>query len=255
MEPDIRTGLPEFAESEENSSTDSEDSETVTYLPEFAETEEQLSLTFEDMEANTAEVTEANKESSHFNGEENSKPKEEDAFKAPARPEDIKAVTYLPEFAEREEGDSKDPEKSTHLPEFVQEEKEASPYPFNKEEVDEIINCITKDSLESLHETLVHIYGRDQGQKIYKTIKSSAYPYKQTIYSRKEKVTHITDIIFLHSELENPGDFVDFLEKNKNKTKNLNGIRSAINKTYGSANGIKYYSLFKPYFKIISAMK
>ena len=235
MELDIGTGLPEFAESEENSSTDSEDSDTVTYLPEFAETEEQLSLTFEDMEADTAEVTEANKESSHFNGEENSKLKEEDAFKAPARPEDIKAVTYLPEFA--------------------LEEKEASPYPFNKEEVDEIINCITKDSLESLHETLVHIYGRDQGQKIYKTIKSSAYPYKQTIYSRKEKVTHITDIIFLHSELENPGDFVDFLEKNKNKTKNLNGIRSAINKTYGSANGIKYYSLFKPYFKIISAMK
>ncbi len=201
MEPDIRTGLPEFAESEENSATDSEDSETVTYLPEFAETEEQLSLTFEDMEADTAEVTEVDKESSHFKEEEN------------------------------------------------------SPYPFNKEEVDEIINCITKDSLESLHESLVHIYGRDQGQKIYKTIKSSAYPYKQTIYSRKEKVTHITDIIFLHSELENPGDFVDFLEKNKNKTKNLNGIRSAINKTYGSANGIKYYSLFKPYFKIISAMK
>lgn len=235
MEPDIRTGLPEFAESEENSSTDSEDSETVTYLPEFAETEEQLSLTFEDMEADTAEKTAVDKESSHFKEEENSPIKEEDAFKAPARPEDIKAVTYLPEF--------------------VQEEKEASPYPFNKEEVDEIINCITKDSLESLHETLVHIYGRDQGQKIYKTIKSSAYPYKQTIYSRKEKVTHITDIIFLHSELENPGDFVDFLEKNKNKTKNLNGIRSAINKTYGSANGIKYYSLFKPYFKIISAMK
>lgn len=255
MELDIGTGLPEFAESEENSSTDSEDSETVTYLPEFAETEEQLSLTFEDMEADTAEKTAVDKESSHFKEEENSPIKEEDAFKAPARPEDIKAVTYLPEFAEREEGDSKDPEKSTHLPEFVQEEKEASPYPFNKEEVDEIINCITKDSLESLHETLVHIYGRDQGQKIYKTIKSSAYPYKQTIYSRKEKVTHITDIIFLHSELENPGDFVDFLEKNKNKTKNLNGIRSAINKTYGSANGIKYYSLFKPYFKIISAMK
>ncbi len=156
---------------------------------------------------------------------------------------------------ETEEDSLEDFKEITHLPEFSETKEESSPYAFDKQEVDEIINCITKDSLESLHETLVHIYGRDQGQKIYKTIKSNAYPYKQTIYSRKEKVTHITDIIFLHSDLENPGDFVDFLEKNKNKTKNLNGIRSAINKTYGSANGIKYYSLFKPYFKIISAMK
>ncbi len=221
------THLPEFTESEEEPSVNSEVSEEATYLPEFAETEEQLSLTFED-------TTEGNNED-----------------------KETEPVTFLPEFAETEDEPSKDPEEITYLPEFAEEkeEEETSPYPFNKQEVDEIINCITKDSLESLHETLVHIYGRDQGQKIYKTIKSNAYPYKQTIYSRKEKVTHITDIIFLHSELENPGDFVDFLEKNKNKTKNLNGIRSAINKTYGSASGIKYYSLFKPYFKIISAMK
>ena len=46
-----------------------------------------------------------------------------------------------------------------------------------------------------------------------------------------------------------------FLKKNKNKTKNLNGIRSAITKSYGETDGLKYYSLFKPYFKIISALK
>lgn len=244
------THLPEFTESEEEPSVNSEVSEEATYLPEFAETEEQLSLTFED-------TTEGNEESTDMAETTGSVTNVETAT-PPAEIQEAEPVTFLPEFAETEEEPSKDPEGITCFPEFAEEEKEetkASPYPFNKQEVDEIINCITKDSLESLHETLVHIYGRDQGQKIYKTIKSSAYPYKQTIYSRKEKVTHITDIIFLHSELENPGDFVDFLEKNKNKTKNLNGIRSAINKTYGSASGIKYYSLFKPYFKIISAMK
>ena len=40
-----------------------------------------------------------------------------------------------------------------------------------------------------------------------------------------------------------------FLKKTKNKTKNLNGIRSAITKSYGETDGLKYYSLFKPYFK------
>jgi hypothetical protein len=34
-----------------------------------------------------------------------------------------------------------------------------------------------------------------------------------------------------------------------------NGIRSAITKSYGETDGLKYYSLFKPYFKIISALK
>ncbi len=243
--------LPEFAETE---GTPSEDSKEISYLPEFIESKEQPSEEPTCSEEPEVPVTSV-------------APVAPAALETPVAPavteskttteasEEFKQITFLPEFVETEEDSLEDFKESTHLPEFSETKEESSPYAFDKQEVDEIINCITKDSLESLHETLVHIYGRDQGQKIYKTIKSNAYSYKQTIYSRKEKVTHITDIIFLHSDLENPGDFVDFLEKNKNKTKNLNGIRSAINKTYGSANGIKYYSLFKPYFKIISAMK
>ncbi len=245
------TCLPEFTETE---GTTSEDSKEISHLPEFIESKEQSSEEPKRSEEPEIPVTSV-------------APAALETPVAPVAPavtegkttteasEEFKQITFLPEFVETEEDSLEDFEESTHLPEFSETKEESSPYAFDKQEVDEIINCITKDSLESLHETLVHIYGRDQGQKIYKTIKSNAYPYKQTIYSRKEKVTHITDIIFLHSDLENPGDFVDFLEKNKNKTKNLNGIRSAINKTYGSANGIKYYSLFKPYFKIISAMK
>ncbi len=240
--------LPEFAETE---GTPSEDSKEISYLPEFIESKEQPSeepTRSEEPEVPVTSVAPVALETPVAPAVTEGKTTTEAS-------EEFKQITFLPEFVETEEDSLEDFEESTHLPEFSETEEESSPYAFDKQEVDEIINCITKDSLESLHETLVHIYGRDQGQKIYKTIKSNAYPYKQTIYSRKEKVTHITDIIFLHSDLENPGDFVDFLEKNKNKTKNLNGIRSAINKTYGSANGIKYYSLFKPYFKIISAMK
>lgn len=126
---------------------------------------------------------------------------------------------------------------------------------FNHFEVDSFLNCMGKDNLLKLHETLVHVYGMKQGQIIYKTIKDKSYSFTPEKLTRKKKVERFTGIIFAHSDINDPGNFVDFLEKNKNKTKNLNGIRSAITKSYGETDGLKYYSLFKPYFKIISALK
>lgn len=126
---------------------------------------------------------------------------------------------------------------------------------FDHFEVDSFLNCMGKDNLLKLHETLVHVYGMKQGQVIYKTIKDKSYSFTPEKLTRKKKVERFTGIIFAHSDINDPGDFVDFLEKNKNKTKNLNGIRSAITKSYGETDGLKYYSLFKPYFKIISALK
>lgn len=126
---------------------------------------------------------------------------------------------------------------------------------FDHFEVNSFLNCMGKDNLLKLHETLVHVYGMKQGQTIYKTIKDKSYSYTPERLTRKKKVERFTGIIFAHSDINDPGDFVDFLEKNRNKTKNLNGIRSAITKSYGETDGLKYYSLFKPYFKIISALK
>ena len=126
---------------------------------------------------------------------------------------------------------------------------------FDHFEVDSFLNCMGKDNLLKLHETLVHVYGMKHGQTIYKTIKDKSYSYTPEKLTRIKKVERFTGIIFAHSDINDPGDFVDFLEKNRNKTKNLNGIRSAITKSYGETDGLKYYSLFKPYFKIISALK
>lgn len=131
----------------------------------------------------------------------------------------------------------------------------ASSEDFDHFEVDSFLNCMGKDNLLKLHETLVHVYGMKQGQIIYKTIKDKSYSFTPEKLTRKKKVERFTGIIFAHSDINDPGNFVDFLEKNKNKTKNLNGIRSAITKSYGETDGLKYYSLFKPYFKIISALK
>mgnify|MGYP004573605731 CR=1 FL=1 len=163
----------------------------------------------------------------------------------------LKEAVILPETELKEEI------KTEELPLLVSEKENSSlqkHYEFNKEEVDNFINCIGKGNLRVIHETLVHIYGQDQGQKIYKTVREKSYPLLEKQYKRKDKVQYFSDIIFAKSEIKNPGDFVCFLEKNKGKTKNLNSIRAEIVKSYGKTNGMKMYSLFKPYFKIISSL-
>ena len=156
-------------------------------------------------------------------------------------------------FTDEQHPDNGLPFKDAVSP-VLKSEKTASE-DFDHFEVDSFLNCMGKDNLLKLHETLVHVYGMKQGQTIYKTIKDKSYSYTPEKLTRKKKVERFTGIIFAHSDINDPGDFVDFLEKNKNKTKNLNGIRSAITKSYGETDGLKYYSLFKPYFKIISALK
>ena len=157
------------------------------------------------------------------------------------------------QFTDEQHPDNGLPFKDAVSP-VLKSEKTASE-DFDHFEVDSFLNCMGKDNLLKLHETLVHVYGMKQGQTIYKTIKDKSYSYTPEKLTRKKKVERFTGIIFAHSDINDPGDFVDFLEKNRNKTKNLNGIRSAITKSYGETDGLKYYSLFKPYFKIISALK
>lgn len=128
-------------------------------------------------------------------------------------------------------------------------------YSYDKDEVDTIINCIGKSNLVTIHEALCHVYGSKEGQKIYKTVKAKSYPLTEQNFKRKDKIKHFADIISTHENTIFPDNFVNFLDKNKDKTKNLNGIRGAITKQYGNENGLKYYSAFKPYFKMISAMK
>lgn len=128
-------------------------------------------------------------------------------------------------------------------------------FDFNKEEVDFFINCLDKNDLAKIHETLVHVYGQKQGSNIYNIVKDKSYPFEKKEYSRKEKIEHFLDIIFANNQMKAPGDFVEFLEETKGKTKNLNSMRATIIKYYGNANGMKYYSMFKPYFKTISAFQ
>ena len=128
-------------------------------------------------------------------------------------------------------------------------------YDFNKEQVDTFINCLGRNNLTAIHETLMRVYGQPHASQIYKVIKSKTYPLNVKTYKRQDKMKRFSDIIFENAEVENPGDFVEFLDRNKDKTKNLNSMRAAVIKEYGNERGMKYYTLFKPHFKVISAFK
>ena len=101
----------------------------------------------------------------------------------------------------------------------------------------------------------MRVYGQPHASQIYKVIKSKTYPLNVKTYKRQDKMKRFSDIIFENAEVENPGDFVEFLDRNKDKTKNLNSMRAAVIKEYGNERGMKYYTLFKPHFKVISAFK
>lgn len=128
-------------------------------------------------------------------------------------------------------------------------------YDFDKEQVDTFINCLGRNNLTAIHETLMRVYGQPHASQIYKVIKSKTYTLDVKTYKRKDKIKRFSDIIFENAEVENPGDFVEFLDRNKDKTKNLNSMRAAVIKEYGNERGMKYYTLFKPHFKVISAFK
>ena len=122
-------------------------------------------------------------------------------------------------------------------------------------EKEKLYRALALSNLTAIHETLMRVYGQPHASQIYKVIKSKTYPLNVKTYKRQDKMKRFSDIIFENAEVENPGDFVEFLDRNKDKTKNLNSMRAAVIKEYGNERGMKYYTLFKPHFKVISAFK
>ena len=78
-------------------------------------------------------------------------------------------------FTDEQHPDNGLPFKDAVSP-VLKSEKTASE-DFDHFEVDSFLNCMGKDNLLKLHETLVHVYGMKQGQTIYKTIKDKSYSY------------------------------------------------------------------------------
>ena len=125
---------------------------------------------------------------------------------------------------------------------------------FDKKEVDTVINCLNDITVTWLYQALRHIYGNEQGSRIYNAVKNGSYAYTKKKYARKNKIKYMVKIIFKHGEMTAPKDFAEFLEKNK-ELQTPGRLKTALAGAYGKKAGDEYYKLFKPHFKMISAIK
>ena len=122
-----------------------------------------------------------------------------------------------------------------------------------------LFSCISRENLQNLHNVLVLFLGPKQGKQVYQKIKgdkqAAAYWEEHTVSSTEERFDIYCHLVFKHSELAGePKDFASFLLKAKEKRKNLNSLRAAMQGHYGKEKGMKYYVLFKPHIKIMNCM-
>ena len=113
-----------------------------------------------------------------------------------------------------------------------------------------LFSCISRENLQNLHNVLVLFLGPKQGKQVYQKIKgdkqAAAYWEEHTVSSTEERFDIYCHLVFKHSELagEEPKDFASFLLKAKEKRKNLNSLRAAMQGHYGKEKGMKYYELY-----------
>ena len=126
---------------------------------------------------------------------------------------------------------------------------------FNKEEVDIIINCIGKNNLGDLHNSLELVYG-ELGKEIYKVIRMSNYELESKQWNSEERFRKYCGIILEHSDLNKKEheEYVDFLLNAEDKRKNLNSLRAALQGEFGKDKGLKCYSVFKAHIKVLNHM-
>lgn len=158
----------------------------------------------------------------------------------------------------RKEQQTSDPEpqnkhEDAPAPELTPERRE-------EETVRDLLLCIGRDNMADLHNVLVMLMGEEDGKELYLRAKSNPgyvpSPEEVSGVNQKEKFQKYCRLVFLHSELaaEQPEDFDTFLCGAKDKRKNLNSLRAALQGRYGKDKGMRYYSLFKSHIKIINRM-
>ena len=130
----------------------------------------------------------------------------------------------------------------------------------DEEELTVIISCIGQDNLAELHNQLIQFYG-EGGKKIYQSIKNGSLKLPVQDWDKQEKFLYYCALIVRHSDLEEEYcteeaifALAGFLCAADSKRRNLNSLRYALLKKLGKDLGRRYYSLVKPYVKVMNQM-
>lgn len=127
------------------------------------------------------------------------------------------------------------------------------------ESAKEILYCIGKTELSSLHNAIITLYGEKRGKTIYNAFKSDSsftnYLNKHKAMNQKEKQNLYCSIIFEKNNTTMPTDFPMFVMDAWKKKKNLNSLRAALQTKYGTSIVAKYYEIIKAHIKILDKIK
>lgn len=127
----------------------------------------------------------------------------------------------------------------------------------DEELLKELVNCLGINNSGEIHNALTMFLG-DEGKTVYQKNKSNLKEFvegKQLKIQDKFKV--YCQLVFERSEQKEayPKNFSNFVYGAKDKRKNLNSFRSALQKEYGKEKGMQYYTLIKPHVKILNKIQ
>lgn len=127
----------------------------------------------------------------------------------------------------------------------------------DEELLKELVNCLGINNSGEIHNALTMFLG-DEGKTVYQKNKSNLKEFvekKQLKMQDKFKV--YCQLVFERSEQKEayPKNFSNFVYGAKDKRKNLNSFRSALQKEYGKEKGMQYYTLIKPHVKILNKIQ
>lgn len=117
--------------------------------------------------------------------------------------------------------------------------------------VDNIISCVGKGQLPTIHLFLVHFYGTDNGLALYKKVTSTDYTPTISKYDSHTKFTILCSYInqFCPCGLAVDASVIDYLYSIRTNTK---AFQQNLTKKFGKKNGPKYYKMFKPFIKSLA---
>lgn len=167
--------------------------------------------------------------------------------------EEIKVAETLKEKEDAKTSVSVDASQNTK-----QEKETVKTEPVQDEELlKELVNCLGINNSGEIHNALTMFLG-DEGKTVYQKNKSNLKEFvekKQLKIQDKFKV--YCQLVFERSEQKEayPKNFSNFVYGAKDKRKNLNSFRSALQKEYGKEKGMQYYTLIKPHVKILNKIQ
>ena len=125
----------------------------------------------------------------------------------------------------------------------------------SREEIHTIINSIGAKDTANIHQALIHFYGNENGEKIYKTLKQEKFVTPTNQLKKEDKLKNLIDLVIRYTNTSNvkiPEQLPGFIANNVVDDKKVMAER--MNKNFGKS-GASLNKMFKPFYKMLAKIK